>query len=145
MRYGFGGAQSATTETNRPVDPKGDAMPPTPETPRDPQAFLQNFFGPPLTFEQQRTLAKDDEARAVRELARLEAFRAREGKMAFDLGLKSNLFAAFLKDVPRALQEPANRYNDAIRGVLDIQRLQQPLLTARQGVQDFSSSFRTRA
>ena len=91
IRYGFGGAQSATTKTNKPVDPNGDAMPPTAETPRDnANSYLESFFGPRLTFEQQRTLAKDDEARAVRELERLRVFREQEGEKAFDLGIKSN-------------------------------------------------------
>ena len=146
IRYGFGGAQSATTKTNKPVDPNGDAMPPTAETPRDnANSYLESFFGPRLTFEQQRTLAKDDEARAVRELDRLEAFRLREAENMFQYGFKSNLLASLLKDVPKAITAIPKNYNDVMQQVLELQRTTQPLLASRGGVQDFSSSFRTRA
>ena len=92
IRYGFGGAQSATTETNKPTTVGGQTMPPTAETPSSP---FDNIFGKPLSFEQQRTLARDDEERSIRELERLEAFRLREAEKMFQYGFRNWYFGKF--------------------------------------------------
>ena len=145
-RYGFGGAESAVTETNAPTTEDGE--PSLPEETRDqPRSIFDGLVRPvedELKLLQKRS--ELDEARTGRELNAIKDYQLEVAENMFKFGAKSTLLASLLKDVPKAFSGPSQAYNDVMQNILLTQQAAQPLLYAgnRGNIPaNFSNSFRT--